>query len=129
VKGLLVAEEPNFLFSYNITAINARLRRALNRERTNVGCTAYSDRVKDILKDRSPEVAGPLTDLGRFVSGRMHDELGWKDVAIHACRALQTTRQGPPSPSGSRGCPATMPGMTGTGSWSFTTTSPDPCVP
>jgi hypothetical protein len=93
VKGLLVAEEPNFLFSYNITAINARLRRALNRERTNVGRTAYSERVKDILKEcRSPEVAGPLTtDLGRFVSGRMHDELGWKDVAIHACRALQTT--------------------------------------
>ena len=29
VKGLLVAEEPNFLFSYNITAINASLRRAL----------------------------------------------------------------------------------------------------
>ena len=27
VKGLLVAEEPNFLFSYNITAINAPLRR------------------------------------------------------------------------------------------------------
>jgi hypothetical protein len=92
VKGLLVAEEPNFLFSYNIATINAKLRRALNRERTNVGRTAYSDRVKEILKEcRSAEVAGPLTaDLRRFISGRMHDELGWKDVAIHACRVLQT---------------------------------------
>src|SRR6266496_2512835 len=49
VKGLLVAEESNFLFSYNITDLNAPLRRALNRERTNVGRTAYADRVKKIL--------------------------------------------------------------------------------
>jgi hypothetical protein len=92
VKGLLVAEEPNFLFSYNITTINAKLRRALNRERTNVGRTAYSERVKEILKEcRSEVVVGPLTaDLRRFISGRMHDELGWKDVALHACRVLQT---------------------------------------
>lgn len=92
VKGLVVAEEPSFLFSYDITDLNAPLRRALNRERTNVGRTAYSERVKDILRAcTSPMVAGPLTDdLGRFASGGMHDELGWKDVAIHACRVLQT---------------------------------------
>lgn len=95
VKGLLVAEEPNFLFSYNISQLNAGLRRALNRERTNVGRGAYSDRVKDILKEcRSPAVAEPLTaDLAQFVSGRMHDELSWKDVAIHACRVLQTNEK------------------------------------
>jgi hypothetical protein len=45
VKGLFVAEEPNFLFSYNITKLSAALRRALNRERSNVGRGAYSDRV------------------------------------------------------------------------------------
>ena len=91
VKGLLVAEEPNFLFSYNITQLNAGLRRALNRERTNVGRAAYSDRVKDILKEcRSSAVAKPLTaDLGQFTSGHMHDELAWKDVCLHACRVLQ----------------------------------------
>ena len=91
VKGLLVAEEPNFLFSYNISRLNASLRRALNRERTNVGRGAYSDRVKDILKEcHSKEVAEPLTaDLGHFTSGRMHDELAWKDVCVHACRVLQ----------------------------------------
>ena len=92
VKGLVVAEEPSFLFSYDITDLNAPLRRALNRERSNVGRTAYSDRVKDILRAcTSPSVAVPLTeDLGRFASGGMHDELGWKDVAVHACRVLQT---------------------------------------
>lgn len=92
VKGLLVATEPNFLFSYNITQLNSILRKALNRERSNVGRSAYSNRVKDILKEcRSPEVALPLTaDLGRYLSGKMHDELGWKDVAVHACRVLQS---------------------------------------
>ena len=91
VKGLLVAEEPNFLFSYNVTQLNASLRRALNRERTNVGRGAYSDRVKDILKEcRSKSVAKPLTaDLAQFASGHMHDELAWKDVCVHACRVLQ----------------------------------------
>lgn len=92
VKGLLVAEEPNFLFSYNVTDLNAPLRRALNRERTNVGRTAYTDRVKKILAECvSAEVARPLAeDLAAFASGRQHDELGWIDVALHACRVLQS---------------------------------------
>jgi hypothetical protein len=95
VKGLLVSDEPNFLFSYNITNPNAKLRRALNRERTNVGRGAYSDRVKDILKEcKGADVAAPLTaDLGRFASGGLHDELSWKDVALHACRVLQTRQK------------------------------------
>jgi hypothetical protein len=92
VKGLLVAEEPNFLFSYNITNLNAPLRRALNRERTNVGRTAYADRVKKILVEcTSADVARPLADdLAAFASGRQHDELAWMDVALHACRVLQS---------------------------------------
>jgi hypothetical protein len=51
VRGLLVAEEPNFLFSYNITELNAALRRALNRERANVG--------------RVPTAAGSRTSSSR----------------------------------------------------------------
>jgi len=35
IGGLLVAEEENFLFSYNITSITKVMRKALNRERTN----------------------------------------------------------------------------------------------
>src|SRR5262249_8275027 len=49
VNGLRVAEEDNFLFSYNITSMTTALRRALNRERSNVGRGAYTDRVKAIL--------------------------------------------------------------------------------
>jgi hypothetical protein len=94
VKGLLVAVEPNFLFSYNITAIGKPLRQALNRERSNVGRGAYSSRVKEILKDcRTPAVAEPLAaDLSHYGQAAMHDELNWKDVAIHACRVLQSAQ-------------------------------------
>ena len=49
INGVKVAEEPNFLFSYNITSLNKQLKKALNRERTNVGRTAYTERVKSIL--------------------------------------------------------------------------------
>lgn len=95
VKGLFVAEEPNFLFSYNIRKLTAPLRRALNRERSNVGRGAYTDRVKAILTCcRSQQVASALTaDLAAYTTGRMHDELGWRDVALHACRVLQTTEK------------------------------------
>jgi hypothetical protein len=95
VKGMFVAEEPNFLFSYNIRKLSAPLRRALNRERSNVGRGAYTDRVKAILIGcQSPEVADPLTkDLAGYASGRLHDELAWRDVALHACRVLQTSQR------------------------------------
>ena len=92
VRGLLVAEEANFLFSYNITELSAPLRRALNRERTNVGRTAYAERIKAMLKlCCGAVVAEALTrDLAEFSSGRQHDELRWRDVAVHACRVLAT---------------------------------------
>src|SRR5262249_17070351 len=54
-----------------------------------------AERVTGVLAAcRSPEVAAPLTaDLARYTSGRMHDELAWRDVALHACRVLQTTER------------------------------------
>jgi hypothetical protein len=96
VKGLRVADEPRFLFSYNITAPDAKLNRALNRERSNVGRSAYSDRVKDILKSATTmDVLGALADdISKFDKGdAMHDELRWKDVAIYACQALQQAQR------------------------------------
>ncbi len=90
VKGLLVAQEENFLFSYNITSLTKALRQALNRERSNVGRTAYTDRVKAILtQSETAEVARPLAaDLEGYRTGGMHDELAWTDVKLHACRVL-----------------------------------------
>src|SRR5262249_36009719 len=90
VNGLRVAEEPNFLFSYNITSLTKALRAALNRERSNVGRQAYSDRVKAILLAcASSSVAdGLAADLASFATGKTHDETAWLDVGLHACRVL-----------------------------------------
>jgi hypothetical protein len=95
VNGLRVAEEPNFLFGYNITSLTKGLRDALNRERSNVGRQAYSDRIKDILQTcTSEEVAGRLADdLALFERGRMHDENNWLDVSLHACRVLNARQK------------------------------------
>jgi len=90
VKGVRVALEEQFLFSYNITSTTAQLQRALNRERSNVGRSAYQDRVKSILlKARSDAVAEELAkDLTRIQTGANHDESTWLDVQEQAVRIL-----------------------------------------
>ena len=92
VKGVRVALEDQFLFSYNITSTTAQLQRALNRERSNVGRSAYQDRVKAILlKARSDAVAEQLAaDLTRVQTGANHDEITWLDVQEQAVRILAT---------------------------------------
>ena len=93
INGVKVAEEENFLFSYNITSITRQIRRALNRERTNVGRSAYSDRVKSILVScKSAEVARRLAeDLRNYDAGAMRDELNWIDIQEHAVKILNAT--------------------------------------
>ena len=93
VTGMLVAEEENFAFSYNVTSLTAAMRKALNRERTNVGRTAYSDRVKQmLLASKAPAVADILArELVKIEAGTSHDEVKWTDVAVHACQILNTT--------------------------------------
>jgi len=95
VTGLLVAEEERFAFSYNITSLTAGMRKALNRERTNVGRTAYTDRVKSmLLASQSEGVAQVLAaDLSKIEQGRHHDELNWTDVAVHACQILNARKK------------------------------------
>lgn len=95
ISGLRVAEEDNFIFSYNITAVTKVIRKALNRERTNVGRTAYTDRVKAmLLGSTSSRVAQLLVeDLKHFEDGTLHDELQWTDVQVHACKLLNAKEQ------------------------------------
>ena len=90
VKGVRVALEDEFLFSYNITSTTAQLQRALNRERSNVGRSAYQDRVKTILlKASSDAVAEQLAaDLTRIQTGANHDEITWLDIQEQAVRVL-----------------------------------------
>lgn len=95
VNGLRVATEDDFLFSYDITSLTPSLRRALNRERNNVGRTAYADRVKSILlAAESTAVANALaSDLAKYEWGTIHDETDWLDVGLHACRILNATEK------------------------------------
>jgi hypothetical protein len=90
VTGLKVATEENFLFSYNITKTTKQVRDALNRERSNVGRTAYSSRVKDILREcETTEVAQRLVDdFENFTNGTTHDEVNWKPIRLHAVKLL-----------------------------------------
>lgn len=90
VNGIKVAEEENFLFSYNITSPNATLKKAINRERVNVGRGAYSDRVKDILlKCTSGAVVNEFVqNLDMLSGGEQSDELRWKDVQVHFLQLL-----------------------------------------
>ena len=90
INGVKVAEESNFLFSYNITSLKTKKKKALNRERTNVGRTAYTTRIKDILKDCSSDtvIQQLVDDFQKFGSGIRHDELSWNDVAMYASRKI-----------------------------------------
>lgn len=90
INGVRVAEEENFLFSYNITQLTAAIKKSLNRERANVGRTAYSDSVKKILLGcTSTNVARMLADdLQHMNYGTAHDELSWIDVQEHSVKIL-----------------------------------------
>lgn len=93
INGLKVAEEEKFMFSYNITSLNNKIKKALNRERTNVGRAAYSDRIQSILMATKTEKVAEM--IGRefkmIQSGNMHDELGWINVQEHAVDLLNRT--------------------------------------
>ena len=89
-NGVQIATEENFLFNYNITSMNAQMKKALNRERSNVGRTAYSETIKNILKNCvSSAVMRPLVnDIGNVMLGRNRDETGWVDIASYAAKKL-----------------------------------------
>jgi len=90
INGVLANEEGNFLFSYNITKLTKSMRKALNRERTNVGRATYTDRIKAILKAATSEgVLGPLANQVQLRSkGDQCDEVAWSEVAQISIQAF-----------------------------------------
>lgn len=90
ISGVLAAEEPNFLFSYNITNLTDAMRKRLNRERLNVGRTTYADRVKQILREAKTDAV--LEGLARAITQRskenVPDELTWIEVVVTALTRL-----------------------------------------
>lgn len=96
VNGLAVAEEDNFAFSYNVTVLTKAMRKALNRERTNVGRTAYGERVRAMLLVAESEgVAKELVkDVSALADGNSHDEVkNWTDVGLRACQILNSRQK------------------------------------
>lgn len=91
INGVKVAEEANFLFSYNIKSLTTKLKKALNRERSNVGRTAYTDRIKAILLECKSDIVinNLIDDLQQFSSGLKHDELDWQDVQLYVSQQLK----------------------------------------
>ena len=85
----MLCKVENFAFSYNITALTEPMRKALNRERTNVGRTTYTDRVKQILPNATAsEIAEELAgQLQAMQSGSVSDEVRRKEVYLSATSA------------------------------------------
>ena len=94
VNGVQVNEEENFLFSYNITHLDAKLSKAMNRERQNLGRTAYTDLVKRILLDsKSLLVATSLGEnLQKIEHGDACEEMKWIDVQAHSVKILNSEK-------------------------------------
>jgi hypothetical protein len=83
ILGVLASEEPNFLFSYNITSLTDAMKKRLNRERLNVGRTTYADRVKAILKNASSGTVKRMLveQVDQRAEGDQCDEMQWIEIS------------------------------------------------
>ena len=88
LKGVLVAEEERFRFSYDVTSLTPGMKKQLSRERLNVGRTLYTPRVKAMLLEASTEdvlqalMSGLRDDIAR------PDELTGVDVAARVMKVM-----------------------------------------
>ena len=87
VNGIKIAEEPDFMFNYNITKLDSKIRKSLNRERKNVGRSSYTDLIQKILNElKSYETCNILVE--EFKKQEKCDELAWKSIAFKAINLL-----------------------------------------
>jgi len=95
IRGVLASEEPNFLFTYNITNLTDAMKKRLNRERLNVGRSTYSERIKAILKKADSEIVRDqlAEQVERRSKGDQCDEMQWLDVAQIAFNFLHEKRK------------------------------------
>lgn len=83
ISGVFAAEEPTFLFSYNVTDLTPAMKKRLNRERLNVGRTTYAERIKSILReaDDEPVIVRLVDAIARRSAGETPDELAWIEIS------------------------------------------------
>ena len=94
VNGIQVAEEENYMFNYNITRLSAAMKKALNRERSNVGRTAYADIVKKLLLKSNSEIVIQqlVNELKNLNTGGGYDEINYVDIQVHAMKTYNTQK-------------------------------------
>lgn len=92
VRGVKVAEEANFLFSYNITLTDSNILKDLYREQPNIARNAYVDSIRNILVSSSNQKIAKalLKDLSYYEQGTNHDELRWLDVQVNAIKIVNS---------------------------------------
>lgn len=95
IRGVFAVEEPNFLFSYNITSLTESMKKRLNRERLNVGRTTYASRVQAILKSANNDtVKEALADqVHARARGDQCDEMSWIEIGQLALNLLHQKRE------------------------------------
>ena len=95
ILGVFASDEPNFLFSYNVTSLTDSIKKRLNRERLNVGRMTYADRVKAILKNaKSKPVESLLIEqVEKRATGEQCDEMAWIEVSQMALNLMHQQRQ------------------------------------
>lgn len=94
VNGIQVAEEENYMFNYNITRLSAAMKKALNRERSNVGRTAYAEIVKKLLLKSNSEIVIQqlVNELKNLSTGGGYDEINYVDIQVHAMKTFNTQK-------------------------------------
>jgi hypothetical protein len=94
ILGVFASEEPNFLFSYNVTSLTETMKKKLNRERLNVGRTTYAERVKSILKNASSKTVETslIEQVERRGLSAQADEMGWIEISQMALNLMHEQR-------------------------------------
>ena len=81
----MVSSEPDFLFSYNITNVNKKVRSAMNRERNNLSRNVYSETIQKIIKntkDNEKIILSFFEEFRKFENGEEKDEIKWLNIKI-----------------------------------------------
>lgn len=95
ILGVFASEEPNFMFSYNITSLTDSMKKKLNRERLNVGRATYADRIKAILKNAKSKTVEALLieQVEKRATGEQSDEMSWIEISQMALNLMHQQRR------------------------------------
>lgn len=90
ILGVVASEEPDFLFSYNVTNLTDSMKKKLNRERLNVGRTTYADRVRAILKNAESDTvkAYLIAQVEKRATGEQSGEMVWIEISQMALNLM-----------------------------------------